>query len=181
MKRVATWTGRNEASIAVHPIWKSGKCPSKSRRRAGERKRQTERRERQLEPLKFSFIWGLSSLSHMSVDSRVRSHYRVVSNQIRRWFLKLFWAWLWLPCPVLVCPQPLMSSEWDLQSFPESFFFHSSSQKQTKKSWCLVLNISISVYRYMFVFTVGKRWPFTAKPCLCCALCKCPLKSSIPM
>lgn len=74
--------------------------------------------------------------------------------------LKLFWSCLWLPCPVLVCPQPLVSSWWDLQSFPESFLFSfipSSFQKQ--KSWCLVLNISISVYRYTFVFTVGKRWP----------------------
>lgn len=121
------------ASLSVQSAKKSGNCPSQSRSRGrGWRKKETDRkgRRRQLEPLKFVFffIWGLSSPSHMSIGSRVHSHCRVVSNQIRRWFLKLFFepdfgshAQFWC-ARSLSCPPKELS-----KVFPESFLFFLNS------------------------------------------------------
>lgn len=106
----------------------------------------------------------------MSIGSRVHSHCRVVSNQIRRWFLKLFVSPTLAPMPSFGVPAASRVLLKSSPKFSQSLFYFLNSPfllhfKKTnkKKSWCLVLNISISVYRYMFIFTVGKKMTFYSK------------------
>lgn len=151
----------------------------RSESRAGETEGQTERRKRQLEPVKFGFNQrAFLSVTHVHQFQSPSCH-TVVSNKSRRCVFKAVFqpdcgsrAHLW-------CARSFSWPPDEICSFPESLFpFLLHLKKDNKKD---VLNISISVYRYMFVFTVGKWWPFTAKPCLCHTLLQCPWRSSIAM
>jgi hypothetical protein len=52
MKQVATtWTGRNEASISVHPVQKCGNMSVKEQKPRPSWRRERDRARKQLEPL----------------------------------------------------------------------------------------------------------------------------------
>lgn len=180
MKQVATtWTGRNEASISVHPRPEVRKHV----RKRAEAEAELEKRERQTEQgsswshYSSASLSSLSSLCHMSTGSRVHSHLRDVSKY--GCDIKAALSLPLAPMPSFGVPTafPVLSAR--SPKFPRVHFFFSFLLYHFKqKSWCLVLNISISVY--MFIFTVGKRWPLQQN-LVFYFLCNCPWKSSIPM
>lgn len=168
--------------------WSKHLCPSSPEVRKHVRKRaeaeaELEKRERQTEQgsswshYSSASLSSLSSLCHMSSGSRVHSHLIDISKY--GCDIKAALSLPLAPMPSFGVPTafPVLSAR--SPKFPRVHFFFSFLLYHFKqKSWCLVLNISISVY--MFIFTVGKRWPLQQN-LVFYFLCNCPWKSSIPM
>lgn len=88
---------------------------------------------------------GRGSWSHLKFISVVPLVFRVHSQNTNKVVFKAVYE---------LAFQLLVSSF----SFPGSFSFLVTFHSVLNLKKVDVLNISISVYRYMFIFTVGKRW-----------------------
>lgn len=174
MKRVATRRGRNEASVSVHPVLKFRKTSLKEQKWT-----QSWRKEGQTEKEKRGSWSHLSSVSSNDFPRCVTHvhwfqspfHYRAVSNQMRRWFLKLFLSLLLALMPSFGCAHSLSRPPKLPRVLQQKLFSFVLHVKDNKIKIIKRTNVDVS-FKYIYIcihvsFHSGQKMTFTAICCLC--------------